>query len=290
MNSAHEKRIIEELKSVGVTHHGLAKPETRELLHILQEDEHIGGVIYGRGESNNSAMLVATDRRVLFLDNQFLFKTTDELNYDVVSGVTNSIAGPFASVILYTRIADYTLRYVNTNCAKIFTKYIENKSLGKNTDTTTGDNSKQISSWPPTQGTIDKKAEDFLRTHDLAVFSSVDRTGNVHGAVVYYTVDQNNAIYVLTKSDTGKGKNIYAHSQVAMTIHEPGTLKTLQIQGIATIQTDQKVKEDVFVRLTQPHTYIEGTIAPPVTRLQEGAYAIIMITPSLMSYHDYAKN
>lgn len=289
MNSTHEQRIIEELKSVGVTHHGLAKPESKELPHILHEDEHIGGVIYGRGESNNSAMLVATDRRVLFLDNQFLFKTIDELGYDVVSGVSSSIAGPLTSVILHTRIADYALRYVNADCADTFIKYIENKCLEKNADTAADDN-KQTTPWPPTQGATDKQAEDFLRSHDLAVFSTVDRTGNVHGAVVYYTVDQNNAIYVLTKSNTGKGKNVYAHSQVAVTIHEPGTLKTLQIQGMATVETDQKVKEDVFTRMTQPRNYAEGAKLPPVTQLQEGAYIAIKITPLLMSYHDYAKN
>lgn len=290
MNSTHEQRIIEELKAVGVTHHGLAKPESKELPHILHKDEHIGGVIYGRGEGNNSAMLVATDRRVLFLDNQFLFKTADELSYDIVSGVTSSTAGPLTSVILHTRIADYALRYVNANCAKTFIKYIENMSLEKNTDTAAIGNSGQTAPSPLVQGTTDKKAEDFLKAHDLAVFSTVDRTGNVHGAVVYYTVDQNNTIYILTKSDTGKGKNVYAHSQVAMTVHEPGTLKTLQIQGMATIETDQRVKEDVFVRLTQPRMYTEGSMPPPVTRLQEGAYITVKITPLLMSYHDYAKN
>ena len=94
MNDKHAQRIIDELKSVGVTRHGLAKPESRELPKIIHEDEHIRGVVYGRGEANNSAMLVATDHRALFLDNQFLFKTTDELSYDVITGISSSIAGP----------------------------------------------------------------------------------------------------------------------------------------------------------------------------------------------------
>ena len=289
MNRTHEQRIIEELKSVGVTGHGLAKPESKELQHILHEDEHIGGVIYGRGDHSNSAMLVATDHRVLYLDNQFLFKTTDELTYDVVSGITSTTAGPLTSVVLHTRIADYTLRYVNVNCAKIFIRYIESKRLEQNTDTPSLGDSEQHPLWPTNQTIPDKNAESFLRSHDLGVLSTVDRTGNVHGAIVHYTVDQNNMIYILTKSDTGKGKNVYAHSQIALTIHEPGTLKTLQIQGIAAIETDQKEKERVFTRMTQPHNYLEGVKFPPVTKLQEGAYVVIKITPSLLSYHDYAQ-
>ena len=130
----------------------------------------------------------------------------------------------------------------------------------------------------------------FLKEHDLAVLSTVDRTGNVHGAVIYYLVDQNNWIYILTKSETGKGRNIYAHSQVALTIHEPGTLQTLQIQGIAGVETDQKVKDYVFALMVRPRAYKDKTLLPPVTKLQEGSFMVVRISASLMSYHDYDKD
>jgi general stress protein 26 len=288
MNDEHEQRIINELKSVGVTRHGLAKPESRELPRILHEDEHIRGVVYGRDEANSSAMLVATDHRVLFLDNQFLFKTIDELSYDVVSGISSSTSGPLISVTLHTRVTDYSLRYVNAKCAKIFIKYIENKRLEEKTDDQEDSPTQHATILPAASTAIDEKTEAFLKNHNLAVLSTIDRTGNVHGAVVHYTVDQNYIIYILTKSGTGKGKNIYSHEQVAITIHEPGTLKTLQMQGIAKIETDQMIRDDVFLRLTQPRSYKDGISPPPVTQLHSGSFMVIKVIPTIISYHDYS--
>lgn len=287
-NGVQIRRVIEELKSVGVTRHGLAKAESRQLPSILHHDEHIGGVIYGRIEGGSSAMLLATDHRIIFLNKRPLFSTTDELTYDVVSGVKSNTAGPFTSVVLHTRITDYTFRYVNSNCAKIFIKYIEKKRLEKGTYNQASGRHEEETSVPAFQTITDEKAAKFLKEHDLAVLSTVDRTGNVHGAVIYYLVDQNNLIYILTKSDTGKGRNVYAHSQVAMTVHEPGTLKTLQIQGTAEIETDQKVKDSVFARMVKPRIYKGETYLPPVTKLQEGSFMVIRIKTSSMNYHDYA--
>lgn len=289
-SDAHILRVTEELKSVGVTRHGLAKTVSRKLPSILHEDEHIGGVIYGRINNNKFAMLVATDRRVIYLNHQLFFMTTDELTYDVVSGVRSSTVGPFTSVVLHTRVADYSFRYVNAKCAEIFIKFIETKRLEKGTyDQTSGRYQEETSTLPTFQNITDKKAGLFLKKHDLAVFSTVDRTGNVHGAVVHYLVDQNNFIYILTKSDTGKARNVYAHSQVALTIHEPGTLQTLQIQGIAEIETNQKMKDSIFEQMVQSRIYKDKTYMPPVTKLQEGSFIIIRISASHMSYHDYAK-
>jgi general stress protein 26 len=290
MNDDHEQRIINELESVGMTRHGLAKPESRELPKIIHEDEHIRGVIYGRGEANNSAMLVATDHRVLFLDNQFLFKTTDELSYDVVSGISSSKAGPLTSITLHTRVTDYTLRYVNAKCARIFTRFIEDKRLEEKTDDQQDGSTQHATIAPIARDAMNEKTEAFLNSHNLAVLSTLDRTGNVHGAIVHYTVDHNYIIHILTKSGTGKARNIYTHEQVALTIHEPGSLKTLQIQGIARVETDQIIKDRVFLQLTQPRNYSEGVNPPPVTLLHDGAFMVVKVIPTIISYHDYAKN
>ncbi|CAN5431029.1 hypothetical protein BH10PAT3_BH10PAT3_0620 [soil metagenome] len=75
-----------------------------------------------------------------------------------------------------------------------------------------------------------------------------------------------------------------------MTIHEPGTLQTLQINGTAEVETEQKIKDSVFARMVKPRAYNDGTHLPPVTKLQEGSFMIIRVSPSFMSYHDYAKD
>lgn len=59
------------------------KSEGRYLPEIIHDDEHIKGAWYGRYE-NGSAMLVATDHQVIFLDRMPLFTASDELT---ISGI-----------------------------------------------------------------------------------------------------------------------------------------------------------------------------------------------------------
>lgn len=120
----HINRVRMELKVAGMTAYGLGKIESRYLPNLIHEDEHIGGVIYGQNEGG-SAMLVATNKRIIFLDRKPMFTTTDELTYDVVSGLRHDSSGFLHTVVLHTRIGDYKLRYVNKNCAKRFVAYIE---------------------------------------------------------------------------------------------------------------------------------------------------------------------
>ncbi len=122
------KRIQAELRAVGVGVVGIRTPEAKELAKMLHPDEHIGGVVYGR-YSGGLAWLIATDRRVIFMDKKPMFATTDELTYDAVSGVKNMKVSIFDSVILHTRIGDYNIRSVNSKSANIFVKYIEHRCL-----------------------------------------------------------------------------------------------------------------------------------------------------------------
>lgn len=289
MDRTHVNRVREELKKAGVGAVGFKTSESKEIAKIINDDEHIGGVVYGRYE-NGIAWLVATDQRVLFIDKKPLFTTSDELTYDVVSGVKSTQAGPFTGIILHTRVADYAMRYVSPKCARIFVKFIEKRRLKSGQyDYATGRYTHTPSELPKFQITSAAGLK-FLKEHDLAVLSTVDRTGNVHGAFVYYVVDQNNLIYILTKSDTGKGRNVLAHSQVALTVNEPGTMQTVQLQGVAEVETDQKTKDKVFTEIVKPRSYRGEVQLPPVTKLNEGSFMVVRITPSFISYHDYTKS
>lgn len=288
MDEINVKRIRNELKAVGVGAVGLRTPEAKELTVMLHPNEHIGGVAYGR-YGNSLAWLVATDRRVIFMDKKPMFETTDELTYDVVSGVKIMKTGLFASLVLHTRVNDYTIRFVNTKCADIFVKYIEQRRLESSSNGLPDNQQEQReASIPVFQNTSDE-ALDFLKCHDLAVLSTIDRTGNVHSAVVYYVIDQSNFVYILTKSETGKGRNIYAHSQVALTVHEVGTMQTVQLQGTAEVETNQQTKNLIFSQIVKLRSYHDGVQLPPVVKLHEGAFMVIRIRPTILSFHDYAK-
>lgn len=125
---SHGERIKRDLKALGVTNFALWRAVSRYLPHIIHPSEYIGGVVYGRCQ-NDFAMLVATDRRVIFLDKQPLFVNEDEVTYFVVSGVSYSSAGIGMTVTLHTRIKDFVIRTFNQKCAKGFIQYIEARCL-----------------------------------------------------------------------------------------------------------------------------------------------------------------
>lgn len=124
----HKNRIRSELRKAGVTPWGLLLSESRYLPQVIHPDEHIGGVVYGRHEAG-TVMLIATDRRVIFLDKKPLFINEDDLTYDVVSGVSFGHAGIGSTVALHTRIKDYTIRTLNSRAAERFVQFIELRCL-----------------------------------------------------------------------------------------------------------------------------------------------------------------
>jgi hypothetical protein len=124
----HKRRVREELKHLGVSWFGLATMESEYLPSLIHADEHIGGVVYGK-HPDGFAMLVATDRRVIFLDLKPLFQNEDEITFDVVSGVSFGHAGLGSTVTLHTRVKDYPIRTYNQTCARNFVQYIELRCL-----------------------------------------------------------------------------------------------------------------------------------------------------------------
>lgn len=121
---SHKQRIWNELKSLGMSKWGLLKLETRYLPKLIHEDEPVKAVVYGHNDTG-SAMLVATDRRVIFVDRKPLFTRADEITYDVVAGVTYGQVAHRATISLHTRIGDYVIHTVNVACAEHFRDYVE---------------------------------------------------------------------------------------------------------------------------------------------------------------------
>jgi len=120
--------VIKELSKAGVTTYGLLKSESRYLRHVLHENEHIQAVVYGQ-HHNSSAMLIATDERIIYLDKKLMAVFMDEVTYDVVSGVELDIHTFFATVTLHTAVTNYVIRYANIRCADNFVDYIEEQRL-----------------------------------------------------------------------------------------------------------------------------------------------------------------
>jgi len=298
----HKKRITKELREAGVTAWGFLKMETRRLPEIIHEDEKIGGVVYGRttGEKIGSAMLIATDKRVIFLDVKPFFSTSDEVAYRVVSGVKTNQVGSFASVTLHTRVKDFGLKYVNIKCAKIFKNFIESyielhtkdgSDIYNDVNNVTS-NKVQEQSAPANINPPTPRLSDFLslvNSQNSAVLSSVDKDGNAHGAVVHY-IFENGIFYILTKAQTYKAKNIRNHPQVSLTISATNSLKTAQISCNAEQEYDVDTKDSVYSKISESKQYAEGNHLPPLMSLKKGDVVVFRITPTNIQYQDFSKN
>lgn len=282
----HAKRIKQELQEAGMTKYGRAKFASKYLPNLIHEREHVKAVVYGRySEGKNSppyieGMLVATDRRIIFLDHKPGYTKMDEMTYDVIAGVKKTAIGLFQAVTLHSRLGDYTLRFVNARCASNFVRYVERRQVEAE-----GADSALPKTTP---AAIEEKALDFLKKHDVAVLSTADRNGEVHGATVHYVIDDDRLIYILTKAGTQKVHDIFAHHQVALTVFEVDTAQTVQLQGIGEVEGTQAVKDRIFTTLIKPRLYRDDDMhLPPVTSLREGAFTVLRITPTYARFKDY---
>lgn len=282
--STRQERVKQELIAAGMTKRGLMNTSSRYLYNVIHDDEHVKAAVYsiygGRGP-----ILVATEHRVIYLQHRASYTTCDDLSYDFLTDVTLGFSGPLGSLSLRCRGQDYIVGYVNRRAAQAFVEYVESKNLGY------AYGSREEGMKPEPISAVAKKfpaaAVDFLKSHDIGVISTVDGTGNVHGATVYYSYNADNELYILTRSETAKARNILSHQQVAFTISDELSADTLQILGLAEVVRDEELKSVVFTRMTKPRNYSQGKRLPPVTSLQEGIYVIIRVIPTEVNYRRY---
>lgn len=128
VDAEHRFKIQRQLRDLGVHWYGLKSMEAHYLPRIIHPQEKIGGVVYGR-HKDSFAMLVATDRRIIFLDVKPLFTKEKEITYDVVSGISYGHAAFWTTVTLHSKVGDYAIRTHNRYCAEGFIAHIEHSCL-----------------------------------------------------------------------------------------------------------------------------------------------------------------
>jgi len=295
----HRKRVRQELLVAGITKYGLIKQESRFLPRIIHPEEHVMGVAYGRYK-HGSGMLIATDRRVIFLDRKPLFTINDEIRFDVISGLSHDIGTGFASVTLHTKLGDYQLNYVNLHCADIFSNYIEKVCIERNifikSNRINADKAAVKVQIAPVSVVdrivLDTDSFAFLRSHELGVISTVDRDGKLYGSAVYYVIsdDPASALYIVTKSETQKTHNMFANHLAAFTVYDEKLMQTVQMQCRTELEADPKVKDSVFSSIVHTRRLNSKSSLPPVTKLKKGSYAVIKLLPTHFKFNDFSKD
>ncbi len=284
----HAERVKKELLRAGITRYGLLKMEAKYLPKVIHEDESIGGVVYGRYK-NGSGMLIATNKRVIFLDRKPLFVTNEEVTYDVVSGLELDVRGMLSSITLHTRVKDFVLLYVNQTCATQFKAFVEQIRLEKN-GAVTQKNKEETAQEPKEEAFyfFNNDALRLITRRKFGTLSTTNEHARPHGAAVYYIIDELHRIYILTKTETEKAKDIAKTGEAALTVFDESTDETLQIHCKAYIETNEKVRRYVFDELVRPRTYSTKVSLPPVAWIRKGSFVVIRLEPVAIKYNDYA--
>lgn len=126
--SPREHRIVIELHNVGIDHYQRLGPEGQVLFALLRPNEHIGGVLYGHHETG-TALMVATNQRLMFIDKKPFFLKIDEIGYESLHAVNYETIGFLATVTLLSSGQDYRMRTNHLKSAQEFVQYVELKSL-----------------------------------------------------------------------------------------------------------------------------------------------------------------
>lgn len=294
MPDKKSQRIQQELRDAYVTSYGMIKQEARFLHNIIEDDEHVKAVIYGLyGENgfsiqSNSGMLVATDKRLLFIDRKPLFSDVDELGYEAVLGINVNNAPIFSAVEVHTARKEFHFRNVNKKCASKFEKYIESRVIEKRKDTKDAEVAAYVSKIRrPATTPISDAATEFLRSHDVAVLSTINQDEEIDAATIYYLIDRDNRIYFITKSSTAKAHNLYMHTYVALTIFDEAKMSTAQIKGICDFEDSPEIKNYVYSQITRPRQHGGVQMSVPVTKIKEGSYEVFCITMTECKFRDY---
>lgn len=282
-----KERIEKELDAVGVIHRRIHPFTSNYLPRILHEDEHIRAAVFGRRKESEGffgfveGMLVATDERVIFLDHRPGYSTMDEVSYEKVSGVNLSTTLLYASVTLFTKIMNYRISFANHTSAKLFTDFIENKVI-KHED-------RQLSDEKPAyEIRFTGESLHFLKSHELGVLSTVERTGALSGAAVYYTI-LDDYPYFITKENSKKAENILNNQHVAFTVFDEAKLQTIQIQGIVEQIHSDEHKLEILTAIVHPRTYADGSHKPPILRIGPDGIQTYRIVPTKFDFTDYSK-
>lgn len=129
---------------------------------------------------------------------------------------------------------------------------------------------------------------DFLNGRYVGVLSSVTPDNNPHGAVVYYAIDRDFNVHILTRTGTHKYDNLVHNEHVMLTVYDPETQTTAQIVGRATERPGMRdINRVAGITFAKLGTDKEGM--PPIMKLQAGEFTTFQIQPVQIRIALYAR-
>lgn len=134
-----------------------------------------------------------------------------------------------------------------------------------------------------------KRIYNFLAEQRLGVLSTVTPDNNPHGAVVYYALDDDFTIHILTKKGTRKYDNLVHNDHVMLTVFEPRKQITAQVSGIAVEREGRADISRTAGAIFGATTRTSDSGLPPIVKLQAGAFTTFRIRPVQIRMAIYAR-
>ncbi len=136
---------------------------------------------------------------------------------------------------------------------------------------------------------MNKKTKAFVQEHYIAIVSTHDRR-MPHGVPVYYIyVEEDNAFYFITKSETKKSTNLKQNKQAALTVvkENPPTVFTADCEAeLLDFYSDDYVW--IKNKLVEIHS-TQDYYPSPISTLKNGEFSLIKLNVKNSNLKAYKK-
>lgn len=232
-------------------------------------------------------MLVATDKRILYIEADILFHSYDEIAYGIINGIAVRPTPVFTSLTLFSRVHEYTLSMVTEAAANKFRTVIED--ITEHVGDIAKDSASTVTSAPetvdnvPTQPLVTPTAtqQSFLETATTGVLTTASRTGEILATPVYIA-HKDDKLHILTREKTQKSTNMSAQKPIALTILDTTSYRFVSVQGYAQQKTDEQHIRDIYDNVAA----LVANNAPlqaPLRDSSRGSYVVFEIEPTHIS-------
>ncbi len=123
---ATQESVRLQLRNLGASPAIMQKAEIRHLPDILMRDEVIKEFIAGT-YAGGFGMLLATDRRLLFVDKKFFDLLVDDIPYSMIAAVEFDVSMIWGRVTIFTRAKNFKFKRIRKQRTLQFARYVETR-------------------------------------------------------------------------------------------------------------------------------------------------------------------
>ncbi len=120
------------------------------------------------------------------------------------------------------------------------------------------------------------EVQAFVSLHNLATIATISSENDYPYVLpIYFVTDDSFKIYFASHRDGRKLRNIISHPHIGMSITSPDNLKSLQLQGTATVAEQSPAIVEKIIEVANEKS--EHSM-PPIMKIERGAMLVVTFT------------